>query len=71
MPERGYSYKPLAMMLKVCERFGLNPATVEEWDEGLAVYLMEWESVRMQEEEAKFRTLLDTIVAALKASAVR
>lgn len=68
LPERGYAYKPLAMVLKVCERFGLDPAKVEDWDEGLTAHLMEWESIRMQEDDAKFRTLVDVILAAVKAS---
>ena len=59
------------MLLRVCERFGIDPTRLEDLDEEVEATLFENESVRIQEDEARFKALLETIVNAVKSMRVR
>jgi len=47
------------MLLRVCERFGIDPTRLEDLDEEVEAHLFEYESIRLQEEERHARAMLE------------
>lgn len=67
MPEN-YGYTRAAQLLRVCERFGMNPLT---WIEELGEHppeverlLAEYESLRSYEEASETRAIVEALAAA-------
>jgi len=44
-------------LLRVCERFGLDPRSIDDWSPGLRTILLDFEAVRGWEEGQEMKVL--------------
>lgn len=49
LPE-DYGVTELYLCLRVCERFGMDPRSIDGWDSGLRTLLLDNERLRQQQE---------------------